>query len=93
MTRLTYLLGCLLAALSLIVAVQGASATGVVPGTQAKMQLPTSIVQSARLPPSKSDDDQLLKKILLPQRLRHLKLDSDLQGLADSNVSQPEGPV
>ena len=93
MTRLTYLLGCLLVALGRIVGVQGASATGVVPGMQPHVQLQTSIVQGARLPPSKGGDDGFLKKMLLPQRLRHLKLGSDLQGLADTRVSQPEGPV
>lgn len=93
MIRLTYLLGCLLAALSLIVGAQGASARGAVPCTQAQVQLQTSIVQGVRLPPSKSDDDWFLKKMLSPQRLRHLKLGSDLQGLADTRVSQPEGPV
>jgi hypothetical protein len=93
MTRLTYLPGCLLVAMNLVVGAAGASATGVVPGTQAQVQLQTSIVQGARLPPSKYDDDWFLKQMLSPQRLRHLKLGSDLQGLADTRVSQTDSSV
>ena len=93
MTRSTYFPGGLLAALSLVVGALGATATDVVPTTQAQVHIRTPMVQGARLPPSKSDDDWFLNKMLSPQRLRHLKLGSDLQGLADAGVSQSEGPV
>ena len=91
MTRLTYLLGCLLVALSLAFGVAGASAAGVVPIMQPLVKSQTPTVQGAQLRPSKADDDWFLKKMLSPLRLRHLKLGSDLQGLAGSGVSQPEG--
>lgn len=93
MTRLACLLSCLLVALSLVIGAQGASAQGVVPVMQPLVNSQTSTVESARWTPSKTDDDWFLKKMLSPQQLRHLKLSSDLQGLADSTVSQPEGPV
>lgn len=93
MTQLTYLLGCLLAALSLVVGAKGATTTGVVPGTQAQLHFQKSMIKGERLPPSKFDDDWFLMKMLSPQQLRHLKLGTDLQGLADTRVSRSEVPV
>lgn len=92
MTRvLTGLLCCLLLAISIALAGQNACATGVLPKPPVVKvhSVPNSEAQQR---PEKVDET-LLEKMLSPKQRRHLKLSSDLQGLADSRISQPPGWV
>lgn len=89
MTRLTCLLCCLFLFLSLAFGWQDASAVE----EQVRkpiVKLRVSNVNDARICPSKPDDDSLLRKmLLLREEHKHLKLGSELEGLADRGVSQP----
>lgn len=53
------------------------------------LKLRVSNANHERIVPSKSDDDSLLRKMLPLREHKHLKLRSELEGLADRGVSQP----
>jgi hypothetical protein len=91
---LTCLLGSLLVPLSITTGVQEACAAGADPAaTQKVVKVQTTSLKEAQLRPFKVDDGWFFRKMLSPQRLRNLKLGSDLEGLAERGVSQPEEPV
>jgi hypothetical protein len=90
MTRFAGLMCCLFAALSFVLGAQCACGTGGLSITQPAIKAPTSPVMEAQ---SHTYDDYVRsapKGVSSPKPGSHLKLVSDLEGLADSRVSQPE---
>ena len=88
MVRLTSLLCCLF--LVLCIALRSQDACAVEQQVRKPIvKLRVSNVNDARICPSKFDDDSLLRKMLPLREHKHLKLGSELEGLADRGVSQP----
>ena len=86
MARLTCLLCCLFLVLSIALGSQDACA---VEEQVRKPIVKLRLSNDARTCPSKPDDDSLLRKMLPLREQKHLKLGSELEGLADRGVSQP----
>ncbi len=89
MTRLTFLLCWLI--LSLGIALEGRDACAVDMSRlkQSIGELRISNTNDERVHLSKPDDDRLLKEMLPLRRHKYLRLESDLEWLADQGVSQP----
>jgi hypothetical protein len=88
MARLTCLLCCLLLVLSIALGAPNACAVEEQVG-KPSVKLRLSNVNDAQTCPSKPDYDGLLRKMLPSRGQEHLKLGSELEGLADRGVSQP----
>lgn len=85
MARLTCLFCCLFLVLSIALGAQDACAV------EEQVRKPiVKLRQSNNVwtCPSKPDDDSLLRKMLRLREQKHLKLGSELEGLADLGVSQ-----
>ncbi|HEY9681580.1 MAG TPA: hypothetical protein V6C86_08360 [Oculatellaceae cyanobacterium] len=87
MARFTGLICCLSVAVSFVLGAQSACGKEGLPVSK----ITTSVVKGLQLQPSntKVDDVSIPEKILSPRLQKHLKLSSDIEGLADRVVSQP----
>lgn len=93
MTRFTALICCLSAAPSLLLGAYSAYGAGILLVKQPVVKIQTPTVRESQPFPFSSDDGSMPKKILCPKPGKHLKLSSDLEGLADSRLSQPQAGV
>ena len=92
MIRLTRLLWCPMLALGITLGGGSTFATQEPLLRQPVTKVQTSAIQTGQVQPGKGNEQSLLKNMLSPKR-NGWKLDSDLGGLADSEIAVLHRPV